>query len=103
MADRKFGEFGESSEFATLKLFKVVLTINNPLADQFIRQTFFCQTLKFAKLSTRQTFPLYGNYLGHVVSAIGVKPDPLKVEAVSLYPVPTNIKELKQFLGLIII
>ena len=40
------------------------------------------------------------HYLGHVVSATGVKPDPRKVEAVSQYPVPTNIKELKQFLGL---
>ena len=41
-------------------------------------------------------------YLGHVVSATGVKPDPHKIEAVSQYPaVPTNIKELKKFLGLV--
>ena len=40
------------------------------------------------------------HYLGHVVSAAGVSPDPAKVEVVSLYPVPTNVKELRQFLGL---
>ena len=40
------------------------------------------------------------HYLGHVVSAAGVSPDPAKVEVVSSYPVPTNVKELRQFLGL---
>ena len=50
-------------QFAKLKPSKLVVTIDNPLADLFIRQTFFCQTLeksKFAKHSSRQTFPLYG-------------------------------------------
>ena len=50
-------------QFAKLKPSKVVVTINNPLADLFIRQTFFHQTLeksKFAKPSPCQIFPLYG-------------------------------------------
>ena len=34
-------------------------------------------------------------YLGHIVSAAGVKPNPRKVKAVSEYPVPTSVKELK--------
>ena len=58
---RKFDKFGESSAIRQTKPFKV--TINNPLADLFICQTFFHQTLemsKFAKHSPRQTFPLYG-------------------------------------------
>ena len=48
--------------FAKLKPSKLVVTIDNPLADPFIRQTFFRQMLekRFAKLSARQTFPLYG-------------------------------------------
>ena len=50
--------------FAKLKPSKLIATIDNPLADLFIRQTFFRQTLKnsrFAKHSARQTFPLYGS------------------------------------------
>ena len=39
-------------------------------------------------------------YLGHEVSADGIRPDPAKTEAVSNYPVPRNAKELKQFMGL---
>ena len=49
--------------FSKLKPSKVVDAINNPLADLFIRQTFFHHMLekrKFAKHSPRQTFPLYG-------------------------------------------
>ena len=40
------------------------------------------------------------HYLGHIVSAKGIKPDPRKVEAVSQYPAPSNVKEMIQFLGL---
>ncbi|KAJ4425612.1 hypothetical protein ANN_27808 [Periplaneta americana] len=40
------------------------------------------------------------NYLGHVVTAEGVKPDPSKVNAVSEFPTPQNLKDIKSFLGL---
>ena len=49
--------------FAKLKPSKLVLTINNLLADLLICQTFFHQmykTSQFVKLSPHQTFPLYG-------------------------------------------
>lgn len=39
-------------------------------------------------------------YLGHIVSSKGVQPDPKNTEAVILFPTPTDIKELRQFLGL---
>ena len=54
-------------------------------------------TLQFKKchFAQRQV-----RYLGHVVSAAGIHPDPAKTEAVSTYPVPNNAKELRQFLGL---
>ena len=39
-------------------------------------------------------------YLGHVVSKAGIRPDEDKIKAVSNYPIPRNIEELKQFLGL---
>ena len=39
-------------------------------------------------------------YLGHIISAKGVKPNPEKVEIVSSFPVPKNAKEVRSFLGL---
>uniref|UniRef100_A0A5S6R4Y5 RNA-directed DNA polymerase n=1 Tax=Trichuris muris TaxID=70415 RepID=A0A5S6R4Y5_TRIMR len=39
-------------------------------------------------------------YLGHIVSADGVRVDPEKNEAVNNWPRPTSPKELRQFLGL---
>ena len=39
-------------------------------------------------------------YLGHVVSAEGVKPDPMKVKVLEDMKAPTNVAELRRFLGL---
>ena len=50
-------------QFAKLKPSKLIVTIDNPMADLFIRQTFFRQMFensRFVKHSARQTFPLYG-------------------------------------------
>ena len=54
LTEEKFGEFSESSVIHQTKLSKLVLTINNLLADLLIRQTFFRQMLEksqSAKLS----------------------------------------------------
>ena len=40
-------------------------------------------------------------FLGHVVLADGVKPDPKKVEAITEYPMPENKTELQRFLGMV--
>ena len=56
-------KFGKSSAIRQTKTIKNSSYIINPLADLFIHQTFFRQTLqksKFAKHSFRQTFPLHG-------------------------------------------
>ena len=39
-------------------------------------------------------------FLGHVVSENGIFVDPTKVEAVSNWPMPTNVSEIRRFLGL---
>jgi hypothetical protein len=40
------------------------------------------------------------NYLRHIISKNGVKPDPKKIQAVKKFPRPRNSKNIKQFLGL---
>lgn len=39
-------------------------------------------------------------YLGHIISADGVLPNPDKIKAVSEFPVPKNVKGVRSFLGL---
>ena len=39
-------------------------------------------------------------YLGHIVNAQGIRPDPKKVSAVQSWPVPKNVHDVRSFLGL---
>lgn len=40
-------------------------------------------------------------FLGHIVTTNGVKPNPNKVEAIVKFPIPRTNKEIKSFLGLV--
>lgn len=40
------------------------------------------------------------DYLGHIVSREGVKPDPIKFSAITSWPVPLTLKTLRGFLGI---
>ena len=40
------------------------------------------------------------SFLGHIVSGEGISTDPSKIEAVKNWPIPTNVKEVRSFLGL---
>ena len=39
-------------------------------------------------------------FLGHILNENGIKADPKKVEAVKKFPIPKNVKNIKEFLGL---
>ena len=39
-------------------------------------------------------------YLGHVVSWDGIRPDPSKINAVEEFPIPRCTKDVRSFLGL---
>ena len=54
-------------------------------------------TLKPAKCKFAHT---QVNYLGHIISAKGIEPDPAKIDAVKNFPVPKDAKSLQRFLGL---
>ena len=40
------------------------------------------------------------SFLGHIVRGEGINTDPSKIEAVKNWPIPTNVKEVRSFLGL---
>ena len=39
-------------------------------------------------------------FLGHVITASGIQPNPEKVVAVLKFPVPTSVKVVRQFMGM---
>ena len=55
-------------------------------------------TLNCEKLKLRQP---QVPFIGHLLTLAGLKPDPSKVQAVVDYLVPTNLAELRTFLGMV--
>ena len=39
-------------------------------------------------------------YLGHLITPNGISPNPARIQAVQDFPVPTSVKEVRQFVGL---
>jgi len=70
--------------------------------EQHLRQVLM--TLKerrlYAKLSKCEFWLNEVIFLGHIISAEGISVDPRKVEAVLKWERPTNITEIRSFLGL---
>ena len=60
-----------------------------------------CKAELKLKLSKCTFFKKELQYLGHLVSEEGIPPLPEKLEIIQNMPAPRNIKEVKQFLGLV--
>ena len=52
------------------------------------------------KPSKCSLFQLETNYLGHVISADGVKTDPKKVQDVKIFARPRNVKDVRVFMDM---
>ena len=77
---------------------------NKEIHDQRLHKVL--AKIKESGLKLNQSICLFGvselTFLGHVMSAEGVKPDPKKIEAITAMPVPTMTKvELQRFLGMV--
>ena len=67
---------------------------------QNLAQVFQC--LRDANLTLQiKKCSLCRDTLGHVISSAGIATDPEKIEKVSQWPVPVNVQEVQQFLGLV--
>lgn len=54
----------------------------------------------YAKASKCALFKTSIDFLGHIIDANGIRPDPKKIEAITTWPQPKTITELRSFLGL---
>jgi hypothetical protein len=54
----------------------------------------------YGKLSKCSFYQSRIHYLGHVISGEGIAVDPAKVEAIMEWPAPTNVTEVRSFMGL---
>ncbi|KAJ9532359.1 hypothetical protein QJQ45_010456 [Haematococcus lacustris] len=53
----------------------------------------------YANLSKCAFFLPSMDFLGHIISAAGIHPDPAKIRAMVEWPVPRNLNDLRSFLG----
>ncbi|KAJ9519795.1 hypothetical protein QJQ45_013511 [Haematococcus lacustris] len=53
----------------------------------------------YANLSKCAFFLPSMDFLGHIISAAGIHPDPAKISAMVQWPVPRNLNDLRSFLG----
>ena len=54
----------------------------------------------YAKFSKSEFWLKQVSFLGHMVSKSGISVDPAKIEAVTTWPRPTTVTEVRSFLGL---
>lgn len=84
--------------------FNDILIYNPTLHDHLMHLRMVLQTLRDNQFFVKKSKCIFGQdaveYLGHIVSGCGVSMDRQKIQAMLDRPIPKNIKELREFLGL---
>ena len=80
-----------------------VIVFSKTLKEHVVRLRVVFEKLKQARLKLKPSNCEFlrqeVTYLGHVVSKDGIQTDPKKVEAIHKWPIPTNMTEVRSFLG----
>ncbi|GJT33116.1 putative mitochondrial protein [Tanacetum coccineum] len=88
----------------TLVFFDDILIYSKSLEDHIQHLSMVLSTMRkhilFAKESKCVFDTTHVEYLGHVISAEGVATDPEMIQVMQCWSTPTNIKQLRGFLGL---
>ena len=90
-------------KFAMMYLDDIIIFSKNELQHLELLETVFSH-LKEAGLKMKWSkcdfFKSEIHYLGHLIFTEGISPLPNKLDCIQHMPVPRNVKEIKQFLGL---
>ena len=82
-----------------------IIVFSQTAEEHLVRLQAVFDKLKAAGLklkpSKRELFKKQINYLGHVVGHEGVSTDPDKIKAVTEWPRPTTVTEVRSFLGFV--
>ena len=81
-----------------------IIVISSTFEQHLERLNAVFERLRSANLKLKPSkcklFQLKVKFLGSVVSEKGIEPDPEKLEVISDWPVPSNLTELRAFVGL---
>ena len=87
-----------------LVFFDDILVYSRSLEEHKKHLAIVLQTLQENQLFAKRSKCEFGQnkveYLGHIISKEGVATDPVKVAAMVNWPVPTNVTQLRSFLGM---
>ncbi|GJT36216.1 putative mitochondrial protein [Tanacetum coccineum] len=87
-----------------LVFFDDILVYNPSVTAHIAHLKMVLQVMRENTLFVKKSKYMFGTstveYLGHVISGMGVATDPSKIQVIQDWPVPTNIKQIRGFLGL---